>query len=254
MRRILLLTFSIPFVFVLPVAAQLGEVWVDFQAYSIDLQNYLNTYLNKSLSPLQLQAQTAIESSKGDLSIPNPNEARNIISSSLVFNSVSDEFENNSAVQGSLVSNEIDRLITRGAVEGFIGSSGQIRYKSKLENTEIALVNISNISQEADGIFNQILGISPENTAFGALLGQNQANLSLQTIKIQNEQARIMAENLAQVMQNNQFLQYSNLNLANISRQVEQANQTRRVDTAAEAARLLRTSAQIDLFGREYLK
>ena len=63
-----------------------------------------------------------------------------------------------------------------------------------------------------------------------------------------------MAENLAQVMQNNQFLQYSNLNLANISRQVEQANQTRRVDTAAEAARLLRTSAQIDLFGREYLK
>lgn len=249
MRKTIFLTLSLPFLLVLPATAQFGNVWTDFKSYSVDLQNYLNTYLNETLNPLEIQAQTAIESAKGDLSIPNPNRAGDIVSSALLFNSTSDKFENNSVVRGFLVSNEIDRLITRGAVEGFLGSSGQIRYKSKLENAEITLANISNISQEANGIVNKILSIPPDNLA---LLNSNQANLNLQTVKIQSEQAKIMAESLAQTMQNNQFLQYSNLNLANISQQVEQTNRTRRVDTSAEAARLLRTSSQVDLFGREY--
>ena len=259
MQKTTLLTLSLPFLLVLPAMAQFGDVWTNFKAYSVDLQNYLNTYLSDTLHPLELQAQTAIESAKGDLSIPDPIRAGDIVRTSLLFNPTSDKFENNSAVRGSLVSNEIDRQITRGAVAGFMGLSGQIRYKSKLENAEITLENIAKFSQEADeinsGFLNQIqgiLGTLPQNGGLTALLSSNQANLHLQTIKIQSEQAKIMAESLAQTMQGNQFLQYSNLNLANISQQVEQTNRARRVDTSAEAARLLRTSSQVDLFGRKY--
>lgn len=252
MQKTTFLTFALSSILVLPVTAQLGNIWTDFKAYSVDLQSYLNTFLKETLSPLELQTKTALESAKGDLRIPNPNLARGTVNSALLLDSVSDKFENNPVVRSTLVSNEIDRLITRGAVEGFIGFSGQARYKNKLKNTEITLANISNISQEANGIFSQILGISPENTALSALLGQNQANLNLQAIKIQSEQSKIMAESLAQTMQSNQFLQYSNLNLANISQQIEETNRTRRLKTSTEAARLLRASAQIDLFGREY--
>ena len=252
MKKTILLALFLPILVTIPAVAQFGNVWSDFKAYSVDLQNYLNFNIRETLNPLDLYARIAIESAKGDSNIPNPIKTREILRSTMLFNSTSDKFENNSAVRNSLVSDEIDRLITRGAVESFMGSSGQIRYKSKLENTEITLDNISNVSREADDIVTQIMGISPDSPFLSELLGQNQANLNLQTIKIQSEQAKIMAESLAQTMQNNQFLQYSNLNLTNISKQVEQTNRAERVETSTEAARLLRTSSQIDLFGRKY--
>jgi hypothetical protein len=83
-----------------------------------------------------------------------------------------------------------------------------------------------------------------------AQLTANQANLQLQSIKIQTEQAKMAAETLAQGLQNNQSLQYQNLNLANISQQMAIANRSQRVETAAEAARLLRATSQMDLLGR----
>ncbi|MHC5831272.1 MAG: hypothetical protein ACYT04_88735, partial [Nostoc sp.] len=84
----------------------------------------------------------------------------------------------------------------------------------------------------------------------GEILGQNQ----LQTIKIQQAQSAILGETFAQTIQINQSLQYSNLNLANISQQTEEANRARRVDTSTEAARLLRATSQLDLFGRKVNK
>ena len=45
---------------------------------------------------------------------------------------------------------------------------------------------------------------------------------SRQTVKIQQEQSKIVAETFAQTLQTNQSLQYSNLNLANISQQMEE--------------------------------
>ncbi|WP_445638785.1 hypothetical protein NSTC745_01449 [Nostoc sp. DSM 114161] len=52
-------------------------------------------------------------------------------------------------------------------------------------------------------------------------------------------------------IQTNQYLQYSNLNLANIAQQTEEANRARRVETSTEASRLLRATSQMDLFGRK---
>ncbi|MDY6898568.1 MAG: hypothetical protein SWZ49_10905, partial [Cyanobacteriota bacterium] len=86
------------------------------------------------------------------------------------------------------------------------------------------------------------------------LLGQSQTRLielQLQNIEIENQQSKMIAENLGQTIQLNQNLQYSNLNLANISQEIESSNRARRVNASAEAARLLRTTSQVDLLGRE---
>ena len=51
MQKSILVTLSLPFMMVLPAMAQFGNVWTDFKAYSVDLQNYLNFYIKETLNP-----------------------------------------------------------------------------------------------------------------------------------------------------------------------------------------------------------
>ena len=254
MQKTTFFTLTLSCLLVLPVMAQLGKVWTEFQLYSVDMQNYLRQNLSETLRPLEIRSQTALNNSTGELNIPNPVEAGKSLRQDLFFNPTTDKFENNPVVQSNAVTNEINRLITRSSIESFMGREGQIRLKSQLQNTEIILDNIEDFSQQSDNIFNQIANtltsLYPTEPLKQALEG-DQANLQLQAIKIQQEQARISSANLAQTIQTNQSLQYSNLNLASISQQMDEMNRSRRVDSATETARLIRTTAQIDLFGRE---
>ncbi|MBD6616991.1 hypothetical protein FNW02_14415 [Komarekiella sp. 'clone 1'] len=262
MQKTTFLTLTLVSLVMLPAMAQVGEVWTDFQSYSVDLQNYLQNNLSENLKPVEPQSRSAITNATGELNIPNPITAGQRIRDDIFINSISDRFENNSVVRSNLVSNEINRLITRGAVSGLLGEAGQIRTKTKLINTEKTLRNIAGFSDvdEDRTIFQELLEgtgikqgkgedlISLADKVLGqgllALLSANQ-----ETIKIQKEQSKIVAETFAQTLQTNQSLQYSNLNLANISQQMEEENRARRVDTSTEAARLLRATSQMDLFG-----
>ncbi|MBE9000102.1 hypothetical protein IQ274_18135 [Nostoc sp. LEGE 12447] len=273
MRKTTIFTLTLLSLAILPAMAQiqtgaLGQVWTDFQSYSTDLQNYLQYNLSDNLKPVEVQSQNALSNARGELNIPNPVIAGQRVRDNLILYSYNSDsragrFENNSAVRGNLISNELNRVITRGVAVGILGEKGQIRTKSKLENTERSLQDIAG-SNDADNQINsfknklestgidtaakQVISIADNLLGQGllALLTTNQ-----ETIKIQQEQSKIVAETFAQTLQNNQSLQYSNLNLANISQQAEEANRARRVETSTEAARLLRASSQLDLFGRK---
>lgn len=267
MRKTILLTLAFSSLLIVPAMAQLGYVWTDFQYYSADLQNYLRNNVNDNFRPLDIRTQGALSNYSGELNIPDPVSAGKQVRDDVIINSISGRYENNSAVNGANVSNEINRIVTRSAVSGVLGREGQVRLKTKLEDTEKSIERIAQSIEDVEGAFSltdQLLdaactvvkgavqggtgGVAPDNLMNPSLC---QSNIQLQTVKILQEQSKIAAENLAQTVQTNQTVQYSNLNLANISQQVEEANRARRVDSAAEAARLLRTSSQIDLFGRE---
>jgi hypothetical protein len=263
MRKTTLLTLAFSSLLALPAMAQLGNVWTDFQSYSVDLQNYLRNNVNDTFRPLDIRTQSSLSNNSGELNIPDPLAAGKQVRDDIIINSISNKFENNAAVNGAGVSNEINRIATRGAVSGVIGTNGQVRLKAKLEETERSIQNIAQAVEDADPggsltaqITSQVCQLATGGGGAGAAAGVVanlslcQANVQLQTIKILSEQAKINAENLAQTVQTNQSLQYSNLNLASISQQVEESNRARRVDSSAEAARLLRTTSQIDLFGR----
>jgi hypothetical protein len=265
MKKIILLSIPLSFLTILPAMADLGQVWTDFQSYATDLQNYLRNNLTETLQPIEAEAQIAIDSSTGELNIPNPNAAVEIIRDGTIWYYTSaDKFDNNSTVRANLVSNEINRLITRGAASGLFGTNGQLRLKTKLESTEQTIQTIADFNEEnekfQEDINNQLETLRSQipDTIQNALanitslLGIGQLNFLLQNNKIQEEEVKITGEHLAQTMQTNQFLQYSNLNLANISQQVEENNRARRVDNATEASRLLRNSSQVDLFGRQF--
>ncbi|MEH2453968.1 hypothetical protein [Nostoc sp.] len=272
MRKTTIFTITLLSLAILPAMAQvqtgsgLGQVWTDFQSYSTDLQNYLQYNLSENLKPVEVQSQNALSNAKGELNIPNPIVAGQKVRDNLIlYSSNSDSranrFENNSAVQGNLVSNELNRVITRGVAAGVLGQNGQIRTKAKLENTEKSLEDIAGFAQTAEEKSRDLLNkipiphidltkLDPATAVLAQLLNVNQS----QTLKIQQEQSKIVGETFAQTIQTNQSLQYSNLNLANISQQAEEANRARRVETSTEAARLLRATSQLDLFGRQVNK
>ncbi|WP_392531301.1 hypothetical protein [Nostoc sp. C117] len=260
MQKTAILTLSLVLMGILPVAAQLGQVWTDFQSYSTDLQDYFQyNNLSDNLKPIESQSRDAINNANGVLNIPNPvaagkNVRDNLINFSYNFDSRANRFENNAAVQGNLLSNELNRVITRGAVVGILGKNGQIRLKEKLQNTEESLKNIATDDSKIQTKINSLVSNAALVTSGIAGLAEVLGLTQSQSTQIQQEQAKIVAETFAQTVQTNEFLQYSNLNLANISQQAEEANRARRVETSTEAARLLRATSQIDLFGRKFDK
>lgn len=260
MRKTALFTLGLALLGTLPAMAQLGDVLADFQSYSVELQNYLKNNLSPTLKPIEIQSQNALNDATGELNVPNPVIAGERLSNVIILNSISDKFDNNAALKSTTANHEINRLITRSSVASVLGKNGQIRSKIKLQATQDTIENIAQIAQEAANSqqnflndFQQQLGqlSNASIPGLGALLNSGQSDLQLQNIKIQSEQSKIVGETLAQTMQTNHFLQYSNLNLANISQQMEENNRSRRVGDSAEAARLLRATSQMDLFGRK---
>ncbi|QOV21350.1 hypothetical protein IM676_11260 [Anabaenopsis elenkinii CCIBt3563] len=253
MHKTTVLTLGFSCLLLLPATAQLGQVWTEFQFYSVDMQNYLRNHLTDTLKPLENRGQNALNNATGSANIPNPIQAGNSFYQDMIFNPTTDRFENNPVLRSHAVTQEMNRLITRGAVESYMGKDGQTRIKSKLQNTETTLNNISELSQSSNNIFQRLADtLSGSDGAFLPLMTiqKDQAGLQLQAIKIQQEQAKISGETLAQSILTHQSLQYSNLNLVNISQQMEDMNRTHRVDTATEAARFIRNTSQTDLFGR----
>ncbi|MEH2285468.1 MAG: hypothetical protein V7K90_29835 [Nostoc sp.] len=275
MQKTTIFTLALLSLAILPAIAQvnttgLGQVWTDFQSYSREMQNYFQYNLSDTLKPLESESKLALDTDNNrEFNIPNPVAAGKQIRDQLInpsypYDPKSNRFENNSAVWGNSVSNELNRVITRGIAVGVLGKNGQDRTKAKLENTQKSLEDIEGLAQETEGNNNTLLNqiktsISAAKAAdptanaisgLAELLGVSQ----VQMMKIQQEQVKIVAETFAQTLQTNQSLQYSNLNLANISQQAEEANRARRVETSTEAARLLRATSQLDLFGREVKK
>ncbi|MEH2323072.1 MAG: hypothetical protein V7K32_05775 [Nostoc sp.] len=281
MRKTTIFTLTLLSLAILPAMAQvqlgsgLGEVWANFKLYSTDMGKYFQNNVSENLKPVEAQTRNALESAKGntELKIPNPVDAGQNVRDNIIYESYRSEskasrFENNAAVRANLVSNELNRFITRGAAEAILGKDGQNRTQVKLENTENTLKDIDAITDTAgagnnldsarfDNLSRGVTKAVLDSTGVGATLsglselGKILNENNLQTIKIQRAQSAIIGETFAQTIQTNQSLQYSNLNLANISQQVEEANRARRVDTSTEAARLLRATSQLDLFGRE---
>ena len=255
MRKLVLATFALTMLTTFPALADLGEVWGDFQSYSRDLQNYLRSNFNKISNSVEFPGNSTFLNASGEVNLPNPLIMGQNVYEALNLYSRSNRFENNSTIFSLSVGDEINRLVTLSSVDGILGINGQLRTKDKLKNTEKSLSNISNFLQQSDSLMQSLeqtlLGVTGTTGIISPLItsriNSGQANLQLKAVQIQGEQAKIQGEMFAQTIQIHQSLQYQNLNLANISQQIEVANRSSRVTSSAEAARLLRATSQINL-------
>lgn len=260
----------------LPSWAGLGNVWIEFQSYSNDFKNYLNNQATEMFNQMQT-VNTTVNNASGELRIPNPNTTRKDVINQLSQYPIPDKYENNPVVHGSKTSNNLDRQITRGAIDATLGSGGQARIKNTLQNAqnsvqqvniavETASTNKQRKQLEIQAAANTLTGLNIDNlnpvtSAFSSMLNnqakltqltwEGLADLEMQNLNIQNEQTRILAANLGTNIQIQQDLQYSHLNLTNISTELEDINRDRRIETATTAARLLRVATQSNLFQTE---
>ena len=101
------------------------------------------------MQPVESETQTAIASFNGELNIPNPVAVRRSLNDDITINSLSDNFENNPALNAKSVGNEIDRQLTRSVAVGILGEEAQIRSRNKLESIDNSLDNTSRIAQDA---------------------------------------------------------------------------------------------------------
>ncbi len=276
MKKTILLASSLALLGMLPAMAQftkpsLGKVWVDFQEYARDLQSYLGneTYpgINYDNLPspsrvVEFEIKDAIDYSASyyiqEGKIPNPIAAGNRFRER-VFDNSSGTFENNPEIQVTIAANEITRQMTRGVGESVLGERGQERSKAKLENVENSVESIEKAvesAEESKSFITDLIQKACQNLGGGDAANKIpqcqssiQADVQLQSLIIQREQSKMIGETLGLTIQGNQSQQYSNLNLANISQQMEEANRARRVDASAEAAQLLRATSQADLLG-----
>jgi hypothetical protein len=273
--KIILVSSTLTCLVILPATAGLGNIWSDFQSYSNDFKNYITNNLSE-LKPYEVQTQAAINNSSSPLTI-----GKNIREQITQY-SQSNKFENNPAVNGAMVNNQIGRQMTLATVEGTLGTNGQARIRSKLQKTEQVVNNIVSIANAADtnkkrkqieieavvssanalnNITSAATSANPLSSLFGSILNnqakltqltwEGLADLELQNINIQKEQSKIGAETLASTIQIHQDLQYTNLNLTNISQQLDETNRNQRVNASAEVARLLQVTSQTDLIGRK---
>ncbi|MFB2892320.1 hypothetical protein ACE1CI_05175 [Aerosakkonemataceae cyanobacterium BLCC-F50] len=259
-------------------AEELGKIWGQFQAYMEDLQTYIADNIPESLKPLDNSTDLLTEV-QGELGISNPNQVRKNARDRITPESPANTFESNSVVRREGVSNELDRQITRAAIDGELGKEGQERTKTILEQTEETVDKIQSISDEAnrqilpqqlqtiDNTLQQIQGITGTlekvdntqdvvkqlvRTQFEqskiireSWLGQ--ASLQADAIQVENEQSKILAQMLSSSTNIQKNLLFSNLNLTNISQQMDAANRAKRVEADASAAQLLKIASQADL-------
>ena len=120
MRKLIIVSASLTFLVIAPAIAQVGNVWNDFNSYASDLLEYLTDNIS-NIEPVDSEAQTAINSFNGELNIPNPIAVRRSLNDDITNNSLSDNFENNPAVNAKSVGNQIDRQLTRAIAVGVLG-------------------------------------------------------------------------------------------------------------------------------------
>lgn len=172
-----------------------------------------------------------IKDSQGEMGIPNPNAVRSRIDSGAIASEaadIPDAFEVNKVVWGTYAGNQVDRDLTRLGIETVLGATGQQRMKQETNSTQSTVKGIVTDADEA-----QKLDVTQD--------------VMKKQIRIFAQQSLILGAMRADAMQARVDTQYTNLNIANISRSLDEVNRARRVEDSAQAAKLLFIASQSHL-------
>lgn len=172
-----------------------------------------------------------IKDSQGGMGIPNPNEVRGRIDEGAITSSpadIPDAFEINKVVWGTYAGNQIDRDLTRMGIESVLGEAGQNRMKQEIDATQ---KTVKGIATDADQ--SQKLDVTQD--------------VQKKQIRVLAQQSMLLGAMRADALQARVDTQYTNLNISNISRSMDEANRARRVEESAQSAKLLLLTSQSHL-------
>ncbi len=177
------------------------------------------------------EISSIIKDSQGEMGIPNPNAVRGRIDEGAVTSSptdIPDAFEINKVVWGTYAGNQIDRDLTRMGIESVLGEAGQNRMKQEIGTTQETVKGIATDADQA-----QKLDVTQD--------------VQKKQIRVMAQQSMLLGAMRADTLQARVDTQYTNLNISNISRGMDEANRARRVEESAQSAKLLLLASQSHL-------
>ncbi len=171
-----------------------------------------------------------VVSTTGPMGVPNPNAARGRAGEVLGDGGeVPDAFDVNYVPYKLAAGNMAERVATRVMVDSVLGDAGQEQINQEIEDT---LEGIDAIAEASDGA--QELDVSQD--IFKEMI-RSRAIDSITLGKTYNEALRARMDR-----------QFTNVNLTNISRSLDEQARSRRVEQAALSAKLQFVAAQAALF------
>lgn len=204
----------------------LAQVLEQLSSQLESLPSYFNQIVASSLKPLSdslgKDLNSAVSSATGALGLPDPIKSRTDVEQ-IATNS------NKPLYSAEQVANEVDRLLTRGAVDSTLSQEGQQLIKQEAQQTQHSVGLVQQQAQAAQqevATQNVMKQIALQNAQTGAVLGAIRAD-SLQAAQRQ---------------------EMTNLNLTNISRSLDGQNQVKQSEMVGAGLDTLRITSRARLF------
>lgn len=163
----------------------------------------------------------------GDMGIPDPNKARSEIEKATTSNpedtGTGDIFEINKVVWGISAANQLDRDLTKVQISTVLGEAGQ---KSTKKQTDATQETVKNTAETADDA--QKLDITQD--------------VMKEQIKVSAQQSLLLGGLRADSLQARNDTQFTNMNLVNSSRTLDELARAERVKSSSNAMSLSNVS------------
>jgi len=192
-------------------------------------KTYIEQTLSGLLTPLPGDLEGVIQNTLGDLGLVDPNQVRSAIAEELTTILERDLVQSDSLYASLETANEVDRQLTRAQVDAVLGQSGQAATRDKITWIEDT---IGQVQQHADSAQTAV----STQAAIKQMAQQNA------------RQSEILGAVQSELLQSRQDAQLTNLNLANMSQNLDQEARARRLQELGNALDTLQISAQARLF------
>jgi hypothetical protein len=204
----------------------LSQLFEQLNSQVSSWSGYLNKILSDQLQPLSKalgsDLNSAISDAMGAVGLPDPIAARKSVGK---IAQKSDSYLD----QTELATNEVDRQITRAAIDSTLSSEGQKRIQQQANSTQNS-VNL--VEQQAQA-------------AQGEVVTQN----VMKQIALQNAQiSSVLGSLRADSLQAAQRQELTNVNLTNISRSIDGQNQSKQAERVGTGLEVLKTTSRARLF------
>lgn len=236
-RRIALTSILVTTLMAVPIrpvaASQVDTTFTDI--FSLFRQSFetTRTYVEQTiadwLAPLPSDLEGVIQNTLGNLGLMDPNQVRAAITEELTTTLERDLVQSDSLYASLELANEVDRQMTRAQVDAVLGQGGQSATRDKITWIEDT---IGQVQQHADSAQTAV----STQAAIKQMAQQNA------------RQSEILGAVQSELLQSRQDAQLTNLNLANMSQNLDQEARARRLQALGNALDTLQISAQARLF------
>lgn len=167
-----------------------------------------------------------IEGAQGEMGVPNPNTVRGEIEADAAnapTDTTQDVFELNPVVHGVYAANNVDRDLTRIQVQTILSEQGQAKTKEQIDATQEVVEGIATDADDA-----QELDVTQD--------------VMKKQIKAFAQQSLILGQMRSDALQARLDTQFTNLNLTNMSRTLDEVGRSDRSAHSANAMFLIEVS------------